>query len=298
MGKIDSRLRQGKSKPELLGDVSCLCVGDPGQCAAQHDQQLYDIDRHPNISGDSATSAPVHSNVGLEVYRSFTDCIILTSVYRFHTLQKENLTKEEEEYNARGRRWMEVLHRLRDLDLTLEDYYWLCKRKRSMLPLTERREFQDHPIIMDYRRETETNPENNATFYNRRKLHAHAARESIPVARFDATHTGIEQDNGMKLKPELFQNLDSTLELAKGALVLITANLAVEHGIMNGTRGIIREILYTDEEGPRHTNIQDRMPHTILIECPDYSGPSFFDTGKYPERRTWIPLRPREQAST
>ena len=34
------------------------------------------------------------------------------------------------------------------------------------------------------------------------------------------------------------------------------------------------------------------MPHTILIDCPKYSGPLFFDADKYPERKTWIPFRP------
>ena len=165
-----------------------------------------------------------------------------------------------------------------------------------MLPLTEQRLFQDHPIIMDYRRQTDLNPENNVTYYNRRKLHAHAAREKIPIARFDALHTGVSQEEGMKLKPELFQNLDPTLELAVGSLVLITANLAVEHGIMNGTRGILREILYTHSDGPSHANVHERMPHTLLIDCPEYSGPPFFDVDTHPERRTWIPLRPREHS--
>ena len=38
--------------------------------------------------------------------------------------------------------------------------------------------------------------------------------------------------------------------------------------------------------------LSDRMPHTILVDCPKYSGPSFFDTKKYPERKTWLPFRP------
>merc|ERR1712115_438797 len=108
--------------------------------------------------------------------------------------------------------------------------------------------------------------------------------------------TGVSQEEGMKLKPELFQNLDPTLELAVGSLVVITANLAVEHGIMNGTRGILREILYTHSDGPSHANVHERMPHTLLIDCPEYSGPPFFDVDTHPERRTWIPLRPREHS--
>ena len=88
MGKINSRLCQGKMNDNMLGNVSCISVGDPGQCAAMHDQQMFDTDKHPNTTKDNATNAPLHSNVGLEVYGSFDECIILSTVYRLNKVQK------------------------------------------------------------------------------------------------------------------------------------------------------------------------------------------------------------------
>ena len=42
MGRIDSRFRQGKVTDETLGDVGCVCVGDPAQCEAMFQKQIYD----------------------------------------------------------------------------------------------------------------------------------------------------------------------------------------------------------------------------------------------------------------
>ena len=170
---------------------------------------------------------------------------------------------------------MEVLHRLRDLKWTLEDYYWLCRRKRSMLSLPERQKFHDAPVIMDFRRETMRNPENNATYYNRMKLRRHALKNDIPVARFEAQHQGAEQDVAMKVDDADFVNLASVLELAVEAPVIVILNLIIEHGIMNGTRGIVKDILYEKPEGPLSPHKLERMPHTVLVDCPKY-WPKFF----------------------
>ena len=301
MGRIDSRLRQATADRENcdddLGGLSAVCVGDPAQCEAIMDQQLYDTDPHKRTAEVEENSCAKLSNAGLNVYSNFDEVIILTHVHRLHTLDKEDLSKEEKEYNERARRFIRIMHRLRDLEWTLEDYYWLCRRKLSMLSLTERRRFHNAPVIMDYRRETKNNPENNATHYNRMKLRRHALKVKMPVARFEAHHEGIEHDAGLKLDDGDFRNLPNILELAEEAPVIVVLNLAIEHGIMNGTRGTVKEILYTKPDGPLSTRLTDRMPHTVLVDCPKYSGPSFFDTSEYPDRKTWIPFRPKTRHS-
>ena len=83
-------------------------------------------------------------------------------------------TPAEHEFNARAEKFVAVLRRLRDLEWTCEDYYWLCKRKRSQLSYTERASFADAPVIMDFRRTTEDNPEENCECYNKAYLRAMA----------------------------------------------------------------------------------------------------------------------------
>ena len=65
---------------------------------------------------------------------------------------------------------------------------------------------------------------------------------------------------------------------------------------MNGTRGDTRAIVYRNGDRPDHENPRRRLPHVILIGCPQYSGAPFFDMKKYPERRCWVPFFPRDAA--
>ena len=63
MGRIDSRFHQAKAglnnKEELLGGVSSVLVGDPAQCEAIMDQQIYDTVPHKkNCDGPRAETRP------------------------------------------------------------------------------------------------------------------------------------------------------------------------------------------------------------------------------------------------
>ena len=103
MGRIDSRLRQATAErdncDDLIGGLSAVCVGDPAQCEAMMDQQIYDTDPHKRTNDMEEDSAAKLSNAGLNAYAQFNEVIILTHVHRLHTLDKENLSDEEKEYN-------------------------------------------------------------------------------------------------------------------------------------------------------------------------------------------------------
>ena len=89
-------------------------------------------------------------------------------------------------------------------------------------------------------------------------------------------HSGIDQASGLRLDALLFNGLPADLESAEGALVILTSNLAVEHGLMNGTHGIVRRIVYTRGKSPLAEDFRDRMPDVIVVDCPQYVGPAFF----------------------
>jgi len=298
MGKIDSRLKQGKAgepnADESLGGLSCVCVGDPAQCEALKDQQIYDVNPHRQTASDEVPECALHSNIGLSVYSEFDDVIILSTVHRLRFIEKETMTQEEIEYNERATRCMNTLHKLRDLRWNLEDYYWLCKRKRSMLPPSERARFTDAPYIMDFRKDTDANPEDNCNYFNRIRLRRHAEEHVKDIASFEAYHKGISQEEGAKLDEEKFKGLAQTLELAEDARVILTHNLVPEQGLMNGTQGSVKKIVYDHKQGPGAHNLEDRMPKYIVVDFPQYVGTPFYDTEDYPERRTWVPLEPRE----
>ena len=250
-GRADSRFAQGKAGgahlDKRLGGLSFVGVGDPAQCEALHDQQIYDA--MPHKATAEGTRAAELSNRGLEVYRSCTKVVVLTGCHRLKTVEAPK-TKAEEAYNDRAMRWVRTLRRLRDLTWTMEDYFWLCERKRSKLSFAERAGFTDAPIIMDYRRTTEARPEDNCDFYNTcclRRMVREKRREdpAAAVARFPAWHDGVkEQDEGERLDESQFRGLPAWMELAKHAHVLLTFNLALGYGLMNGSFGKAKAIVF------------------------------------------------------
>ena len=219
---------------------------------------------------------------------------MLQHCHRIHQREGSDLTEEDVAYNDRGQRFLHIMNRLRDCTWTEEDYYWLCKRKMNQLPLAERTNFVDAPVIMEFRKERdESDPHDSCESYNRRHLYPLAKEAGVPVARIVSFHEGVPEDDAAKMSEELFSGLIYVLELCEGAPIIYTHNLWVAAGLMNGTRGTIRAIVYRRGGRPDHDVPSKRLPGVILAECPDYCGDSFFDTDQYPERSKWVPFFPR-----
>ncbi|HIB22772.1 MAG TPA: hypothetical protein EYO32_14995, partial [Rhodospirillales bacterium] len=296
MGKIDSRLRQAKAGRNPLdrdlGGISCVCVGDTGQCEAISDQQLYDGRTHPNTIDEPSAAKVIFSNKGLGIYSSFDKVVILTTCHRLQTI--ENPTNDKDRaFNDRADQFLQILHKIRDLNLSFDDYFWLCKRKKSRLNPDERMLFEDAPVIMDLRRISTTNPENNCDFYNKLVLRSHARKHHLPVISFDAVHEGTTQEDGLEIDERHFNDLPANLEVCYDARVILIANLAVEHGLMNGTQGKIKGIVYGPGCHPNHPDPLCCLPKYLIIDFPQYAGPCFWpDIDTHPERRTWVPLLP------
>ena len=206
-----------------IRDSSCIGVGDPAQCEAILDQQIYDTVSHKKTSTEGDKQVVHLSNQGLHVYAGFDKVIVLTKAHRLTNIDNPT-TAEEHAFNARVEKFVSVLRRLRDLAWTCEDYYWLCKRKRSQLSYEERAAFTDAPVLMDFRRKTDDNPEENCDFFNRERLRAMAHREKKPVVRITAQHTGISEEEGLQISDECFNGHPPHLELSEGAPVILLHN--------------------------------------------------------------------------
>ena len=300
MGKISSRCRQAKTleqnpNGDALGGLSCVGVGDPAQCPPISDEPFFDADAHKDTSRDPAAPRVQFSNQGKIIYESFEDVIILQFCHRVHRLTGDALTADDKAYNERGRHFLEVMGRLRDCEWTEEDYYWLCNRKLSKLSPTEKAAFAEAPLIMEFRKDRGLADEDldSCDAYNRRKLRT-LATEELPIAKFTASYTGVDSVEGATFDDELFGGLPHTLELCEGAPVIYLHNLWVSAGLMNGTRGVARAIVYRSGDRPDHTDVRRQLPAVVLVECASYAGESFFDKVAFPERRQWIPYFPRE----
>ena len=211
-----------------------------------------------------------------------------SSSSQLRTALRNPTTAADFAFNDRADRFVQLLRRLRDLRWTVEDYFWLCKRKRSQLSLAEREEFAGAPVIMDFRRATDTNPEDNCEFYNQAYLRQLVRQRKSYIVRIDAEHVGVDQAEGIAMDDADFSGLAANLELAEGARVILIANLAVEQGLMNGTIGDIVAIVFADGCHPNHENPSMRLPEMVVVDFPEYAGPAFYDQAS---RRTWVPIR-------
>ena len=95
------------------------------------------------------------------------------------------------------------------------------------MSFAERKKFEDAPVLMDFRRETNANPENNCMYYNRMQVRSLAKSNKRPVIAIEAQHEGISQDQGLKLDEEKSNQLQPIIEIADEARVLLIHNLHV-----------------------------------------------------------------------
>ena len=113
--------------------------------------------------------------------------------------------------------------------------------------------------------------------HNITKLHA----SGKSIATIKAIHTG---PNATKASPEEASGLDPIICLAHGAHVMLTANLWVTMGLVNGAMGTIVAICYTG------SGVPPQLPIAVMVRFDSYSGPVYSDgtVPITPIRRTWL----------
>ncbi|KAG5957581.1 hypothetical protein E4U58_005834 [Claviceps cyperi] len=86
-----------------------------------------------------------------------------------------------------------------------------------------------------------------------------------------------------------FNDLTAELLLSIGARVMLTANIRMEAGLVNGSRGYVVDIVWhADVTDPRNT-----LPAYVLIYFPKYNGPALpYDIPGVPMPSKVVPIFP------
>ena len=245
LGQVDQRLRQvfPRQADTPFGGCSCLLFGDFGQLPPVMDLPLY----------TTMSRSPL-SDQGSAAYQLFDRAIVLKQVMRQSGQDSDQVL------------FRDILLRLRDAKLTISDWEQLMKRTPTevsdLAPFTNALHL--HPTI-------EAVVEHNIT---RLRASGH------PVAIIKAIHSGT---NASKASSEDAGGLEYIICLSHNARVVLTSNLWVDMGLVNGAMGTIIAICYRSGESPPN------LPIAVTVRFDSYRGPTLSDgtVPITPLRRTW-----------
>jgi ATP-dependent DNA helicase PIF1 len=245
LGQVDKRLRQvfPHQADTLFGGCSCLLFGDFGQLPPVMDLPLY----------TTISRSPL-SDQGSAAYQLFDRAIVLKQVMRQSGQEPDQVL------------FRNLLLRLRNAKLTISDWEQLMKQTS-----TEVTDLAPFTNALHLRPTVEAVVEHNVT-----RLRA----SGYPVATIKAVHSG---QNASKASSEDAGGLESIICLACNARVMLTSNLWVDMGLVNGAMGTIVAICYRNGESPPN------LPIAVTVRFDSYRGPTLSDgtVPITPLRRTW-----------
>ncbi|XP_026383518.1 ATP-dependent DNA helicase PIF1-like [Papaver somniferum] len=228
---IDLRCRDIFANNEPFGNVSVVLVGDMRQLPPVFDTPLY-------VQG-GRSKLQLYGSIP---YSLFDRCVRLEEVFR----QSGN-----EELSFR-----DALLRLSDGKSTLTDWELFSARDYSLLTIEEQNKF-NHVLRLFHTK-------SDASRYNHERL----KDLGKPVARI------ISRNNceiAKIAKSDEANRLQEILLSSKGSRVMLRKNLSTKYGLVNGSRGVVVDIVYKNGEKP-----PTDMLVVVMVDFDKYTGPKLY----------------------
>ena len=129
--------------------------------------------------------------------------------------------------------------------------------------------FETAPLLMDGRKDRVTG-EVGANKINKLRLERLSAETRKPIAVLRALHDRPHTAAGKKMRPETmdaddFRGVENELVVCEGARVLLTQNLWVEAGLMNGALGNVRGYMWPEGGNPYSERPELRTPLCVFV---------------------------------
>ena len=207
-GQVDRRLRQvfPQQSNQSSGGCSCLLFGDFSEFPPVQDLSLY-----------TTTSSSTLSDIGSICYQTFDCAVVLDQIMR-------QLGHDPSQVAFR-----DILLRLRNCEEIESDWKHPMTRTPANTPDTS-----NFDSVLHLFSTVEAVVEQNIN-----KLHSCGQ----PVATIKAVQTGA---NASKASADDAGGLQLVVCLTKGACVMLSSNLWVDMGLVNGAVGTVQAICYRD----------------------------------------------------
>jgi len=295
LGKTLFRVRDllGSKHPDYLGEeptmygMDVVLTGHELQARPIGEDSLYKEGAYegkslnkPRGASERPGDAPSPDQLVQEgelFAKEFQDVVLLRKVHRAikaGDARLKGMTKEEQEvYLEESREFQEVLRHMADLSWSRGEHAWLSKRNKSALMRTEEgrrllKSFRHAPLLMDTKKGSQAG-EDGADKMNMWELNRCAKERGVPILAVNAKHDKPETAVDLKcelMDAEEFKGLDACLHLCVGARVLLTQNLWVEAGLMNGALGWVRGFQFPAGYDPRSRDGEKRVPVCVVVE--------------------------------
>jgi PIF1-like helicase len=267
LGLLDQRLREifPARQDEMYAGINIFLCGDFHQLPPIGAMVMYS--NLPNArNADFLT--------GQQAYRALDTTVRLTQLMRQDGDDEETL------------QFRRTLEELRVYQVSQQSWQLLNTRVQNQLNPNEVESFDD-ALRLYFRRE-------EVRIYNHRRL-----RDcKQPILKIKSTHTGQGAEGA---NDDEADGLEPQLCICLGARVMLTDNIWVENGLVNGSMGTAKDIVWNEGQDPTKD-----MPTAIMVEVDNYEGPKFPGTNyipifpvtrrfEYKKRdcsRTNFPLRP------
>ena len=242
---INRRLQAAMGNNLHFGGIPIIIFGDPGQIAPVGGCSLW---LSKSILNKHLNAVAM---TGHDLYRKITNVLYLTEVRR------------------QSGQYRDVLLRLRDGNNDENDWEFLKRYCYPLMSSNRQAAFLENDCLHIRASNEECNR------VNRKRLQD--LKRSIVL--LEAKHSNCKPNT---YSDENFRRLKAKLYISVGARIMLTMNVCVNVGLVNGSMGDIVDIIYKTSQPPD-------LPEFIIVNFPSYSGLPFF-IGE--DRKHWVPLLP------
>ena len=98
------------------------------------------------------------------------------------------------------------------------------------------------------------------------------------IFRLDAVDLDPQSKSKAVAGADKYSGLKSTVHITIGSRVMLTNNIWVRAGLINGAQGVVVDVVFQS---------QDELPEYVLINFDDYKGPRIYPDE---DKKTWVPI--------